>query len=109
MSTKEKILIASKKLFLSEGFRAPTLNLLAQKVGISRGNLTYYFKDKEALLEALAEEMWAKYEANIGRAMQFPSWGSTNEVTKVYLELQEEYSFIFSSKVECFGPGEFRS
>ncbi|MGB0863138.1 MAG: TetR family transcriptional regulator [Saprospiraceae bacterium] len=95
MSTKEKILIASKKLFLSEGFRAPTLNLLAQKVGISRGNLTYYFKDKEALLEALAEEMWAKYEANIGRAMQFPSWGSTNEVTKVYLELQEEYSFIF--------------
>lgn len=95
MNTREKILIASKKLFSNEGFRAPTLNLLAQKVGISRGNLTYYFKDKEALLEALAEEMWAKYEANIGRAMQFPSWGSTNEVTKVYLELQKEYSFIF--------------
>ena len=49
MSTREKILIASKELFLNEGFRAPTLNLLAQKVGISRGNLTYYFKDKEAL------------------------------------------------------------
>lgn len=95
MNTREKILIASKELFLDEGFGAPTLNLLAQKIGISRGNLTYYFKDKEALLEALAEEMWAKYEANIGRAMQFPSWGSTNEVTKVYLELQKEYSFIF--------------
>lgn len=95
MNTKQKILIASKELFREEGFGAPTLNLLAQKVGISRGNLTYYFKDKEALLEALAEEMWVKYEANIGRAMQFPSWGSTNETTRVYLELQKEYPFIF--------------
>ena len=95
MNTKEKILIASKELFREQGFGAPTLNLLAQKIGISRGNLTYYFKDKDALLEALSEEMWVKYEANIGRAMQFPSWGSTNEVTKVYLELQKEYSFIF--------------
>ena len=95
LNTKEKILIASKELFLEQGFGAPTLNLLAQKVGISRGNLTYYFKDKEALLEVLIEEIWTKYEANIGRAMQFPSWGSTNETTKVYLELQKEYRFIF--------------
>ncbi len=95
MNTKEKILIKSKELFREQGFGSPTLNLLAQQVGISRGNLTYYFKDKDALLEALAEEMWVKYEANIGRAMQFPSWGSTNEVTRVYLELQKEYAFIF--------------
>ena len=95
MNTKEKILSISKNLFREQGFGAPTLNTVSQKVGISRGNLTYYFKDKEALLEALAEEMWAKYEANIGRAMQFPSWGSANETTKVYLELQKEYAFIF--------------
>lgn len=95
MNTKEKILSVSKKLFREQGFGSPTLNTVAQQVGISRGNLTYYFKDKEALLETLAEEMWAKYEANIGRAMQYPSWNSTNETTKVYLELQKEYSFIF--------------
>ena len=95
LNTKDKILIASKKLFNEKGFGAPTLNLLAQQLGISRGNLTYYFKDKDALLQALAEEMWAKYEASIGRAMKFPSWGSTNNTTKVYLELHQEYTFIF--------------
>ncbi len=95
MSTRDKILLTSKELFRAQGMGAPTLNLLAQKVGISRGNLTYYFKDKDALLEALAQEMWAKYETSIGRAMQFPSWGSTNRTTEVYLKLQKEYAFIF--------------
>ena len=104
MNTKEKILIASKELFQEHGFGAPTLNSIAQKLGISRGNLTYYFKDKEALLEDLAEEMMAKYEANIGRAMQFPSWSSTNKTTDVYLELQREYSFIFLDAKVCSHP-----
>ncbi|MFK7950184.1 MAG: TetR/AcrR family transcriptional regulator [Saprospiraceae bacterium] len=95
MTTKDKILATSKELFNVHGFGEPTLNAIAQKVGISRGNLTYYFKDKEALLEELVEEMWEKYEQQIGRAMQFPSWESTTESTQAYLSLQEEYSFIF--------------
>ena len=95
MTTKDKILATSKDLFNEHGFGEPTLNSIAQKVGISRGNLTYYFKDKEQLLEELVEEMWEKYEQRIGRAMQFPSWESTTESTQAYLSLQEEYSFIF--------------
>lgn len=95
LNTKDKILAASKALFNEEGFGSLTLNAIAQKVGISRGNLTYYFKDKDALLEALAAEMWEKYEQSIGRAMQFPSWGSTNNTTRVHIELQKAYTFIF--------------
>jgi len=95
VTTKDKILETSKELFNEHGFGEPTLNAIAQKVGISRGNLTYYFKDKEILLEELVEEMWQKYEQRIGRAMQFPSWESTTESTQAYLSLQEEYSFIF--------------
>lgn len=95
MTTKDKILATSKDLFNEHGFGEPTLNAIAQKVGISRGNLTYYFKDKEMLLEELVEEMWEKYEQRIGRAMQFPSWESTNDSTRAYLSLQEEYAFIF--------------
>ncbi len=95
VTTKDKILATSKDLFNEFGFGEPTLNAIAQKVGISRGNLTYYFKDKEELLSELVEEMWEKYEQRIGRAMQFPSWESTTESTQAYLSLQEEYSFIF--------------
>lgn len=95
MTTKDKILATSKELFNAHGFGEPTLNAIAQKVGISRGNLTYYFKDKDALLEELVAEMWDKYEQRIGRAMQFPSWESTNDSTRAYLSLQKEYTFIF--------------
>lgn len=95
MTTRDKILATSKELFNQQGFGEPTLNSIAQTIGISRGNLTYYFKDKDELLAALVEEMWEKYEHSIGKAMQFPSWESTNDATHAYLKLQEEYAFIF--------------
>lgn len=104
MTTKEKILQTSQQLFNEQGFGAPTLNSIAQTIGISRGNLTYYFKDKEALLEELIEEMWAKYQANIGNAMKFPSWSSTNNTTRVFLDLQKEYAFIFFDRKVASHP-----
>ena len=104
MTTKDKILATSKGLFNIHGFGKPTLNAIAQEVGISRGNLTYYFKDKDMLLEDLVEEMWKKYEQRIGRAMQFPSSESTTESTQAYLSLQKEYSFIFFDIKNRFFP-----
>lgn len=95
LTTRDKILETSKKLFSQQGFGEPTLNSIAQTIGISRGNLTYYFKDKEELLDTLVAEMWQKYEQSIGRAMKFPSWESTNDATHAYLSLQKEYAFIF--------------
>ncbi len=95
MTTRDKILATSKEQFNEQGFGEPTLNSIAQTIGISRGNLTYYFKDKDELLEALVAEMWEKYEHSIGKAMQFPSWESTNNATQAYLSLQKEYAFIF--------------
>ena len=49
MNTRDKILHSSKEIFNELGFGTPTLNTLSQSIGISRGNLTYYFKDKDAL------------------------------------------------------------
>ena len=48
MTTKEKIIETGRTLFNELGFGAPTLYQVAQAAKISRGNLTYYFKDKEA-------------------------------------------------------------
>jgi len=97
LKTKEKIIITSKNLFNTQGFGATTLYQIAQKLGISRGNLTYYFKDKAALLEVIASEMATKYSAKMA-ATQFPSWENTNNATKAFHELQKEYAFIFKDK-----------
>ena len=52
MTTKEKIIETGRTLFNELGFGAPTLYQVAQAAGISRGNLTYYFKDKEVLIRS---------------------------------------------------------
>jgi hypothetical protein len=98
LTTKEKIIETGRQLFNKLGFGAPTLYQLAQEAGISRGNLTYYFKDKEALLEAIVQEMWSKYKEGQAIATQFPSWNVIKKSIKVLHNLQEAYSFIFFDK-----------
>lgn len=97
IKTREKIVITGKHLFNQNGFGATTLYQIAQELSISRGNLTYYFKDKAALLEMIATEMAAKYTAKMA-ATQFPSWENTNNATKAFHELQKAYAFIFKDK-----------
>ncbi len=97
LKTREKIVITGKHLFNQNGFGATTLYQIAQELGISRGNLTYYFKNKAALLEVIASEMASKYSAKMA-ATQFPSWENTNNATKAFHELQKEYGFIFKDK-----------
>jgi len=96
--TRDKIIVAAKPMFNEEGFGAPSLYQLSQQLGMSRGNLTYYFKDKEALLQAIVEEMWAKYETLMARTTQQPTWDSTNASTLEFHQLQKEYAFIFFDK-----------
>ncbi|MEM9933801.1 MAG: TetR/AcrR family transcriptional regulator, partial [Bacteroidota bacterium] len=62
MTTKERILTKALQRFNQEGYGAVNLFELAKSMGMSRGNMTYHFKDKETLLNALAEELWEKLE-----------------------------------------------
>ena len=98
MSTKEKIIQTSKAYFNQHGYGSPTLYVLSKEIGISRGNLTYYFKDKEALLKALVEEMWQEYQTGQIKATQFPSWNIIKKSIQVIHDLQDAYSFIFFDK-----------
>ena len=95
MNTRDKILESSKEIFNELGFGTPTLNTLSQSIGISRGNLTYYFKDKASILEALVDEMWLEYELLVARTTKFPSWTTTNKFIEAFLNFQKAYSFIF--------------
>ncbi|PCJ64893.1 MAG: hypothetical protein COA58_11510 [Bacteroidetes bacterium] len=51
--TKQKILLASLWLFNDRGISAVSLRTIADKVGISVGNLQYHFKKREDIIEAL--------------------------------------------------------
>ena len=54
MNTKQKILDVSLQLFMQLGFENTFMSDVAQKVGVTKPVIYYYFEDKQALFEASA-------------------------------------------------------
>ncbi len=94
--TKDRIIEFSIQLFNKHGFGAISLHEIAQKMGISRGNLTYHFHTKNVLLEVIATEMWQKIEIERQKRRDFPSFENISNETRLYYVFQREYSFIFN-------------
>lgn len=60
--TRQVILDTAKRLFTERGYNAVSMGDIAQEVGISKGNLTYHFKKKELLIEALLDQNSPNYD-----------------------------------------------
>lgn len=95
MTTKEKILNQATALFNKEGFGATNLYELANRIGMSRGNLAYHFKDKDILLQAIAEQMKEKLAMEMAKSRQLPSFENLHKEVQLYYKFQQEYSFLF--------------
>lgn len=60
--TKEDILITARELFNGYGYKNISMRDIAKKLNISVGNLTYYFKKKEDLIEEVVMYKHRKYK-----------------------------------------------
>lgn len=56
-NTRQDILNTAKALLNQKGFNAVSMGDIAAELGISKGNVTYYFKKKEYIVRALLLEM----------------------------------------------------
>ena len=93
---KQKIIDCAIKLFTKHGFGAVTLFEIAGELNISRGNLTYHFKNKDLLLKAISEQMWEKITQERTKSRQFPSFENLHNEVKLYQKVQKQYAFIFN-------------
>jgi AcrR family transcriptional regulator len=55
--TRQMILETAKDLFNQRGFNVVSIRDIAGAIGISKGNLTYHFKKKEDIMEAILAEL----------------------------------------------------
>jgi TetR/AcrR family transcriptional regulator len=55
--TRAALLAAAEEIFAERGFAATRLEDVAHRVGIRRASIVYYFKDKEALYEAVLDQV----------------------------------------------------
>ena len=55
--TRRAILDMAKTLFSQQGYNAVSIGEIAGALGISKGNVTYHFKRKEDIMEALKQDL----------------------------------------------------
>ena len=70
MKTREKILLQALDLFNQEGVDQVSVLEISQTMGISYGNLTYHFKKKDDLVQALYVQMQHELDAAINHLVQ---------------------------------------
>ncbi|HEY8877092.1 MAG TPA: TetR/AcrR family transcriptional regulator [Roseateles sp.] len=54
-ATRDRVVAAASRLFATRGFAATSIADVAEASGLLKGNLAYYFKTKQRLLEAVVE------------------------------------------------------
>ena len=97
IKTRDLITDTSRELFNSKGVESVSINMLAEHLGISTGNLTYHFKRRKDIMahhiEALENELMEVVS-------DFPYEGSAKEFVAAYAKLFEvtwNYRFLFNN------------
>jgi AcrR family transcriptional regulator len=57
LETKDKIIRAAEQLFSEKGFDGTSVNEIAEKAGVNKPLIYYYFKSKDGLLEFLIDTL----------------------------------------------------
>lgn len=63
-NTKREILEAALELFSVQGYEATSISQIASAVGIRKASLYSHFENKQAVLDALVQEVLEQYEAH---------------------------------------------
>ncbi len=66
---RDIILDAAAKVFARYGYNKTTLDDIADKVGIKKNSLYYYFNSKESLFDELISMLFEKTEASVKKSM----------------------------------------
>ena len=69
MNNRERVLESALSLFNDQGTGAVSTNHIAEAAGISPGNLYYHFRNKEEIIRALFERLFAAWDI----AFQLPT------------------------------------
>ncbi len=70
--TKERILEAALEMFSQNGYAGTNIRELSASLGLVKSGVYKHFESKEAIWNALLDEMAAYYEARVGSAEHLP-------------------------------------
>ena len=96
MSNRERVLEAALTLFNEQWIGAVSTNHIAESAAISPGNLYYHFRNKEEIIRALFERLFAAWdEAFQLPTDQAPSMTDFDTMIAANYQLIWEYRFAY--------------
>lgn len=100
---RERLLDAAEALFVRQGFRATSIEGIAEAAGISKVTLYGYFRDKEAVFVAVAERLADELENAVQTALAaeapFPTPLAAALAAKHRLVLERVQRSAFASEL----------
>ena len=82
---KKTILAATQELLVEQGGPQLTMRKVAERAGISLGNLQYHFSKREVLLQALLGEFLSEYETSMAQLAARPSGNLQRDLEKLFI------------------------
>ena len=67
---RRQILTAAAELFSHSGYHGVTVDAIAQRAGISKGNLYWYFKSKQEIFQLLIDHVAEKLFTPVAKTME---------------------------------------
>ena len=95
LSTKQKIIQAAIHLFNEHGVVNVRLQQIADKIGISVGNLAYHFKNKEILIETIHETLYEQISEVLQWYRVYPNLMDFDQQLTKYFLLLQKFPFYF--------------
>ncbi len=95
-NTEEKIIDAATAVFVQKGMDGARMQEIADKAGINKALLHYYFRSKEKLFDAIFNRLIGVAFPRIGSVLQsdLPVLKKVEEAIDAYLDLLLKYPFL---------------
>jgi len=96
MKTKEHILSSALQLFNEQGTAGISTNHIAEAAGISPGNLYYHYRNKEAIIRALFEQLFALWDTKLALPDdRLPTLDDLQGLVRTNFEIMWAYRFVY--------------
>jgi AcrR family transcriptional regulator len=79
---REEIIAAAREIFQLKGYESTTMHAVMKKLNIAKGTIYHYFASKEALLEAVVEDLIDEDLQKKDKIMNTPQFKSLDALEK---------------------------
>ena len=97
--TKEKILTTALKLFAKDGYEAVSVNMIAEKLGITKSALYKHYKNKRDIFNNIVKRM-SEMDYEKAKEHKMPE-GTIDEMAQAYKMTSPE-------KISAYSKAQFR-